>query len=132
MSFALYPPIDELGAERLRAATVAWSTLLGELHAVGLRPYLELEKGAHDDPLRLYCETRRRTAARPLDQRRRDPDTPPPVIDGEWTVFVQDTSDLDLAEVVIESSATFTTLATKLRDLLDSVARGERPLFEVW
>ncbi len=60
------------------------------------------------------------------------PDTPPPVIDGEWTVFVQDTSDLYLAEVVIESSATFTTLATKLRDLLDSVARGERPLFEVW
>jgi hypothetical protein len=33
---------------------------------------------------------------------------------------------------VIEPSATFTTLATKLRDLLDSVALGERPLFEVW
>jgi hypothetical protein len=132
VSFAHYPPIDELGAERLRAATVAWSTLLGELHAVGLRPYLELEKGAHDDPLRLYCELDDELL---LDLSINDggiPDTPPPVIDGEWTVFVQDTSDLYLAEVVIESSATFTTLATKLRDLLDSVALGERPLFEVW
>ena len=132
MSFAHYPPIDDLGAERLRAATVAWSTLLGELHAVGLRPYLELEKGAHDDPLRLYCELDGELL---LDLSINDggiPDTPPPVIDGEWTVFVQDTSDVYLAEVVIESSATFTTLATKLRDLLDSVALGERPLFEVW
>ena len=130
--FALYPPFDELGAERLRAATGASSTLLGELHAVELRPYLELEKGAHDDPLRLYCELDDELL---LDLSINDggiPDTPPPVIDGEWTVFVQDTSDLYLAEVVIESSATFTTLATKLRDLLDSVALGERPLFEVW
>jgi hypothetical protein len=132
VSFAHYPPINELGAERLRATTVAWSTLLGELHAVGLRPYLELAKGAHDDPLRLYCELDDELL---VDLSINDggiPDTPPPVIDGEWTVFVQDASDLYLAEVVIEPSATFTTLATKLRDLLDSVALGERPLFEVW
>jgi hypothetical protein len=56
VAFAHFPPVDERGAERLRAATVAWAPLLGELHAVGLRPYLELEHGSHDDELRLYCE----------------------------------------------------------------------------
>ena len=56
MTFAHYPPVDQLGAERLRAATVAWAPLLGELQAVGLRPYLEPEHGHRDDPLRLYCE----------------------------------------------------------------------------
>jgi hypothetical protein len=30
--------------------------LLVELHAAGLRPYLELEQGEAGDPLRLYCE----------------------------------------------------------------------------
>lgn len=56
MTIAHYPPADERGAERLRTATTAWSGLIGELHAVGLRPYLELEHGEHDDPLRLYCD----------------------------------------------------------------------------
>ena len=55
--FEHYPPTDELGAARLRAATVAWAPLLGELHAVGLRPYLELEQGHGEDSLRIYCET---------------------------------------------------------------------------
>ena len=49
MTFAHYPPVDQPGAERLRAATVAWAPLLGELHAVGLRPYLELEHGNRDE-----------------------------------------------------------------------------------
>jgi hypothetical protein len=30
--------------------------LLGELHAVGFRRYLELEHGGRDDPLSLFCE----------------------------------------------------------------------------
>jgi hypothetical protein len=51
-----YPPVDKVGAQRLRDATVAWAALLGELMAVGLRPYLELEQGERDDPLRLFCE----------------------------------------------------------------------------
>jgi hypothetical protein len=37
-----YPPVDAAAAQRLRDATVAWAPLLGELMAVGLRPYLEL------------------------------------------------------------------------------------------
>jgi hypothetical protein len=42
VSFLHFPPSDPLGAERLRAATVAWAPLLAALHAVGFRPYLEL------------------------------------------------------------------------------------------
>lgn len=56
MAITHYPPVDETGAQRLRDATVAWAALLGELFAVGLRPYLELEQGHGDDPLRLFCE----------------------------------------------------------------------------
>jgi hypothetical protein len=33
-----YPPVDESAAGRLRAATVAWAAVLGELHAVGFPP----------------------------------------------------------------------------------------------
>jgi hypothetical protein len=33
--FSHYPPVDELAAERLRDATVAWAPLLGELHGPG-------------------------------------------------------------------------------------------------
>jgi hypothetical protein len=51
-----YPPVDESAAGRIRAATVAWAALLGELHAVGFRRYLELEHGGRDDPLSLFCE----------------------------------------------------------------------------
>jgi hypothetical protein len=105
--------------------------LLAELHAVGLRPYLELEHGEHDDPLRLYCELDDDLL---LDVSIDDagiPDTPPSVIDGEWTVFVQDANGY-LAEVVIEPSVDFPSLAIKLRDLIDSVSLGERPFFEVW
>lgn len=56
MGFTHYPPVDEAAGRRLRDATRAWAPLLGELMAVGLRPYLELEHGERDDPLRLYCE----------------------------------------------------------------------------
>jgi hypothetical protein len=37
-------------------AAVGWSMLLGELLAVGFRPYLERQQGQGDDPLRLFCE----------------------------------------------------------------------------
>ena len=56
MGFDHFPPVDEAAAGRVRAATVAWAELLGELHAVGLRPYLELERGQAEDPLILFCE----------------------------------------------------------------------------
>jgi hypothetical protein len=64
--FSHYPPVDELAAERLRAATVAWAPLLGELHAAGFRPYLELEMGESDDSLRVFCELDNETLARRL------------------------------------------------------------------
>jgi len=88
MTIAHYPPADERGAERLRTATTAWSGLIGELHAVGLRPYLELEHGEHDDPLRLYCDLDNDLL---LDVTIGDegiPDTPARSIDGDWIVFI--------------------------------------------
>jgi hypothetical protein len=56
VGFAHFPPLDTVAADRLRAVTIAWSELLGELSAVGLRPYLELEQGDANDALRLCCE----------------------------------------------------------------------------
>lgn len=134
MTFAHYPPVDQLGAERLRAATVAWAPLLGELQAVGLRPYLELEHGHHDDPLRLYCEV---DGDRLLDASICDeglPDTPPTALDDDWTAFVQSPQSTEryLADVIIEPPQTFTLLAAKLRDLVDAVSAGERPLRTTW
>ncbi len=124
--FEHYPPTDELGATRLRTATVAWAVLLGELHAVGLRPYLELEQGDGEGSLRIYCETDDELL---LDVSINDegiPDTPPAVIDGEWVVFVQDPGGY-LAEVWIDPTVDYATLAIKLRDLIESVTLGARP-----
>jgi hypothetical protein len=42
-------------SKRLRTGTIEWSQLLGELSALGLRSYLELEEGDAKDPLLLYC-----------------------------------------------------------------------------
>jgi hypothetical protein len=127
VTFAHYPPVDELGAERMRAATIAWAPLLAELHGVGFRPYLELETGDSDDPLRLFCELDDET---PLDISIADegiPDTPVSAPESDWVVFVQSTSGGYLAEVFIESSISFRGLATRLRDLVDSVAESEHP-----
>jgi hypothetical protein len=110
---------------------VAWAGLLGELHAVGLRPYLELEHGDHDDPLRLYRELDDELL---LDVSLADeglPDTPPAVNDVDWIVFVQ-AADGYLAEVMIEPSIEFDALAAKLRDLVDCVRGGARPVFKTW
>ena len=99
MVFSHYPPVDELAAARLRAATVAWAPLLGELHAEGFRPYLELELGQNDDPLRVFCELDNETL---LDISIGDegiPDAPVAVPDGDWVVFVQSISGGYLAEV---------------------------------
>ncbi|MGH3025583.1 MAG: hypothetical protein ACRDLR_03970 [Gaiellaceae bacterium] len=131
MTIAHYPPADERGAERLRTATTAWSGLIGELHAVGLRPYLELEHGEHDDPLRLYCDLDDDLL---LDVTINDegiPDTPARSINGDWIVFIQG-QDGYLAEVYIERSVTFPTLASRLADLVTAVAHGEHPLLETW
>jgi hypothetical protein len=132
VTFARYPPRDREGAERLRAGTVAWAGLLGELHGVGLRPYLELEMGGGDDPLRLYCELDDELL---LDVSLGDeglPDSPPQANKIDWTAFVQSASGGYLAEVVIEPGTGFAELAAKLRDLVDAVVAGERPFFEVW
>jgi hypothetical protein len=84
-----YAPVDESGAGRLRATTVAWAALLGELHAVGFRPYLELGHGGRDDPLRLFCEL---DGGLLLDVSLGDEeilDTPPAINDTDWVAFVQ-------------------------------------------
>jgi hypothetical protein len=127
VTFAHYPPVDELGAERLRAATIAWAPLLAELHGVGFRPYLELEASDSDDPLRLFCELDDETL---LDVTIADEGIPDALVsapESDWVVFVQSTSGGYLAEVFIESSISFRGLATRLRDLVDSVAEGEHP-----
>jgi hypothetical protein len=126
-----YPPVDKVGARRLRDATIAWAGLLGELMAVGLRPYLELEAGESDDPLRLFCEL---DDGLLLDVSLGDeglPDAPPAVNDVCWTAFVQG-DDGYLAEVTIDEQVAFDALAAKLRDLVDAVAAGERPFLDEW
>ena len=132
MAFTHYPPVDELGVERLRAATVAWAPLLGGLHSVGFRPNLELSRGERDDPLRLYCELDDDLL---LDLSIEDegiPDAPSDAIDGNWAVFMQDADGDYLAEVLIDPRIDYTALAHGLRDLVESVALGERPMFELW
>lgn len=131
MAIAHYPPVDEVGARRLRDATVAWAVLLGELMAVGLRPYLELEAGRHDDPLRLFCEL---DDGLLLDVSLADeglPDAPLTDDDRYWVAFVQG-EDGYLAEVTIDPAAALGALAAKLRDLVDAVAAGERPFMDEW
>lgn len=126
MVFSHYSPVDEIAAERLRAATVAWAPLLGELHAAGFRPYLELEMGESDDPLRVFCELENETL---LDISIGDegiPDAPVAKPDSDWVVFVQGASGY-LAEVYIEATVDFRELANRLRDLVDSVSAGEHP-----
>jgi hypothetical protein len=126
-----YPPVDQVGARRLRDATVAWAALLGELMAVGLRPYLELESGERDDPLGLFCEV---DDGLLLDVSLGDeglPDEPSAEEERYWTAFVQG-DDGYLAEVTIEESIPFDTLAGKLRGLVNAVAAGERPFLDEW
>lgn len=131
MPLTHYPPVDRQGAERLRTATVAWAALLGELHAVGLRPYLELEQGHGDDPLRVYCELEDGLVLELGINDEGIPDAPPAAVDGDWTAFIQG-EDGYLAEVVIEPSVTIAVLARKLRDLIDAVAAGEHPFMAEW
>lgn len=133
MAITHYPPADAIGAERLRNATVAWAPLLGELQAVGLRPYLELERGGHDDPLRLFCDL---DDGLLLDVALDDaelPDTPD--VSSEvyvyWTAIVQSDGSY-LAEITIDLETEFDELAGKLRELVDAVAAGQRPFMEDW
>ena len=108
MSFTHFPPSDPVGAERLRAATVAWAPLMGALHAVGFRPYLELHRGGRDDPLRLYCELEGDLLLDLSIEDEEIPDTPPHQIDGDWAVFVQDADGNYLADVLIDPRSTTT------------------------
>jgi hypothetical protein len=131
VGFVHYPPVDDRAAERLRAATVAWAGLLAELHAVGLRPYLELEQGDAEDPLRLYCEL---DDGLLLDISVNDeglPDTPAG-IEGAWVVFVEGQEGGYLAEVTIDGATAFPQLARRLVDLTDAVALGEHPFLEAF
>jgi hypothetical protein len=119
MVFSHCPPVDELGAERLRAATVAWAPLLGELHAAGFRPYLELEMGESDDPVRVLCELDNETL---LDISMGDegiPEAPVAVPESDWVVFVQSASGGYLAEVYIEATVDF-------RETCQPAARSRR------
>ena len=132
MSFVHYPPSDLVGAERLRAATVAWAPLLGALHSVGFRPYLELHRGGRDDPLRLYCELDNDLLLDVSIEDDQIPDMPPDEIDGDWAVFVQDADRDFLADVAIDHTIDHTELAHKLRELVEAVTRGERPMYMHW
>jgi hypothetical protein len=102
VAFSHHPPVDERAADRLRAATVAWAALLGELHAVGFRPYLELESGDREDQLKLFCELDDDTL---LDVTIADagiPDVPQSPAESEWVVFIQSAEGGYLAEVFID------------------------------
>jgi hypothetical protein len=132
VSFSHFPPSDAVGAERLRAATVAWAPLLAALHAVGVRPYLELHRGGRDDPLRLYCELEGDLLLDLSIEDEEVPDAPPDEIDGDWAVFVQDADGNYLADVLIDSTIDYDALAHKLAELVDAVTRGERPKFVHW
>jgi hypothetical protein len=132
VSFTHFPPGDPVGAERLRAATVAWAPLLGALHAVGFRPYLELHRGGREDPLRLYCELEGDLLLDLSIEDEEIPDTPSDQIDGDWAVFVQDPDGNYLADVLIDPTIDYSTLAEKLRELVEALSRGERPMFLHW
>ncbi len=126
------PPSNPLGAERLRAATVAWAPLLGALHAVGFRPYLELHRGGRDDPLRLYCELEDELLLDLSIEDEEIPDEPPDQIDGDWAVFIQDADGNYLADVLIDPRIDHEALAHKLGALVEAVTGGGRPMFVHW
>jgi hypothetical protein len=132
VSFLHFPPSDPLGAERLGAATVAWAPLLGALHAVGFRPYLELHRGGRDDPLRLYCELEDELLLDLSIEDEEIPDEPPDLIDGDWAVFIQDGDGNYLADVLIDPTIDHDALAHKLAELVEAVTDGDRPMFVHW
>jgi len=133
VGFNHFPPLDEVAAQRVRAATVAWAELLGELHAVGLRPYLELERGRAEDPLILFCELDDGLLLEVAIEDDGLPDTPTEPRGGDWVVFVEsDVGDGYEAEVTVSGDATFAHLARRLVDLTDAVALGEHPFLENW
>jgi hypothetical protein len=95
---------------------------------IGFRPYLGLESGDSEDPLKLFCEIDDETL---LDVTVADegiPDAPVSLPSSDWVVFVQSAEGGYLAEVFIESTD-FRDLAARLRELVDSVAAGEHPFF---
>jgi hypothetical protein len=127
MGFAHFPPMDAVAANRLRTATIAWSDLLAELCAVGLRPYLELEQGDAKDPLRLYCELDDGLLIDLSIDDEAFPDAPATRRDGDWVVFVEGHDGGYRAEVTIPGDVPFPRLARRLVDLTDAVALGEHP-----
>jgi hypothetical protein len=132
VGFTHYPPLDDAAADRLRAVTSAWSPLLAELHAVGLRPYLELERGDAEDSIRLYSEL---DDGLLLDVSIDDiglPDTPVDLKEGDWVVYVQAEAGGYRAEVTIAGGTPFPKLARRLVDLTDAVALGEHPFLADW
>ena len=117
--------------DRLRVATIAWSELLGELSAVGLRPYLELEQGDANDALRLYCELDDGLLVDLSIDDEAFPDAPA-ALDGDWVVFVEGHNGGYRAEVTIPGDIPFSQLARRVVDLTDAVALGEHPFLQDW
>lgn len=106
MGFVHFPPLDDVAANRLRSVTLAWSDLLAELSAGGLRPYLELEHGDAEDPLRLYCELDDGLLVDLSIDDEAFPDAPA-ARDGDWVVFVEGQEGGYLAEVTIPGDVPF-------------------------
>ncbi len=133
MAFKHYPPDDEIAAVRLRDATVAWAPLLGELMAVGLRPYLELSHGDSEDDLRLFCELDENLLLEISLADEGLPDRPLADENRYWLVIVQNETGY-LAEVTFNNDPqiTFQELAAKAVSVLEAVAAGQRPMLEEW
>jgi len=98
----------------------------------GSAPTLELQRGQHDDPLRLYCELDNDLLLDLSIEDDQIPDAPPDEIDGDWAAFIQDADGNYLADVVIDPIIDYVELAHKLRELVEAVRRGERPMFLDW
>jgi hypothetical protein len=131
VGFAHFPPLDDVAADRLRAATTAWPELLGELSAVGLRPYLELEQGDANEALRLYCGLDDGLLVDLSIDDEAFPDAPA-ARDGDWVVLVEGHNGGYHAEVTIPGDNPFAQLARRLVDLTDAVALGEHPFLQDW
>ena len=131
MGFAHFPPPDNVAADRLRAATIAWSELLGELCAVGLRPYLELEQGDANDALRLYCELDDGSSSISRSTTRRSR-TPRPRVTAIGSSSSRDTTGGTAPRSRSRGDIPFAQLARRLVDLTDAVALDEHPFLQGW
>jgi hypothetical protein len=125
-------PLDDVAGNRLRTATIEWSELLGELSAVGPRPYLELVQGDAKDPPRLYGELDDGLLVDLSIDHDAFPDAPAARCDVDWVVFVEGHEGGYRAEITIPDDIPFPRLARRLVDLTNAVALGEHPFLKDW